>query len=169
MQRHDVASTLRRRCINVMCLLGLKILSSVRPSVTSYKIYASVFEEATADYMTPNCHSVSCFEEFSGIALRRVHYENMPIQIKWKFYHHKLKIFRLKKFWYFSYFCSKRRGGSNEYPQSMFWAGIRKIMHTPVNPSVTIQKWGLRGSELYYIGMFSWWSSTVLAIWAKTK
>ena len=29
------------------------------------------------------------------------------------------------------------RGGSNEYPQSMFWAEI-KIMHTPVNPSFTI-------------------------------
>ena len=31
-----------------------------------------------------------------------------------------------------------RRGGSNEYPQSMFWAEIRKIMNTPVNPSCTI-------------------------------
>ena len=31
-----------------------------------------------------------------------------------------------------------RRGGSNEYPQSMFWAEIRKIMFTPVNPSFTI-------------------------------
>ena len=31
-----------------------------------------------------------------------------------------------------------RRGGSNEYPQSTFWAEIRKIMHTPVNPSFTI-------------------------------
>ena len=29
-----------------------------------------------------------------------------------------------------------RRGGSNEYPQSMFFSKIRKIMHTPVNPSV---------------------------------
>ena len=27
-------------------------------------------------------------------------------------------------------------GSSNEYPQSMFWAGIRKIMYTPVNPSL---------------------------------
>ena len=27
MQRHDVASTLRRRCIDVMCLLGLNILT----------------------------------------------------------------------------------------------------------------------------------------------
>ena len=31
-----------------------------------------------------------------------------------------------------------RRGGSNEYPQSMFRAEIRKIMYTPVNPSLTI-------------------------------
>ena len=31
-----------------------------------------------------------------------------------------------------------RRGGSNEYPQSMFWAEIRKIMNTPVNPSFTV-------------------------------
>ena len=31
-----------------------------------------------------------------------------------------------------------RRGGSNEYTQSMFLAEIRKIMYTPVNPSFTI-------------------------------
>ena len=31
-----------------------------------------------------------------------------------------------------------RQGGSNEYPQSMFWAEIRKIMYTPVNPSFTV-------------------------------
>ena len=31
-----------------------------------------------------------------------------------------------------------RRGGSNEYPQSMFYPVIRKIMYTPVNPSFTI-------------------------------
>ena len=31
-----------------------------------------------------------------------------------------------------------RRGGSNEYPQSMFWAEIGKIMYTPVKPSFTI-------------------------------
>ena len=41
------------------------------------------------------------------------------------------------------------RGGSNKYPQSMFLAEIRKIMYTPVNPSFTIQKWGLRGPKLY--------------------
>ena len=30
-----------------------------------------------------------------------------------------------------------RRGGSNEYPQSIFLAEIRKIMYTPVNSSFT--------------------------------
>ena len=30
------------------------------------------------------------------------------------------------------------RGGSNEYPQSMFRAEIGQIMYTPVNPSFTI-------------------------------
>ena len=31
-----------------------------------------------------------------------------------------------------------RRGGSNEYPQSMFLSRSKKIMYTPVNPSFTI-------------------------------
>ena len=30
-----------------------------------------------------------------------------------------------------------RRGGSNEYQQSMFWAEIRKLMYTHLNPSFT--------------------------------
>ena len=31
-----------------------------------------------------------------------------------------------------------RRGGSNEYPQSMFLSRNKKKMYTPVNPSFTI-------------------------------
>ena len=76
------------------------------------------------------------------------HYENTPIQIYGKFH--------LQKNWKFSAKNSDifhisaqnidcgysleppRRGGSNEYPQSMFYAVIRKIMYTPVNPSFTI-------------------------------
>ena len=40
-----------------------------------------------------------------------------------------------------------------------FWAEIRKIMYTPVNPSFTFYytKEGLRGWGQHYIGMFSWW------------
>ena len=60
----------------------------------------------------------------------------------------KKRKFSDKKFQYFSYFaqniecgCSlepPRQGGSNEYPQSMFWAEIWKLMSTPVNPNFTI-------------------------------
>ena len=57
----------------------------------------------------------------------------------------KIKIFQLKKFDIFLIFAQNidcgytleppRRGGSNEYPQSMFWSKISKIgipLHTPV-------------------------------------
>ena len=76
------------------------------------------------------------------------HYENTPIQIYWKFYHQKMAIFQIKKSDIFHISAQNidcgysleppRRGGSNEYPQSMFWAEITKIMYTPVNPSFTI-------------------------------
>ena len=59
------------------------------------------------------------------------HYENRPIQIHRKFHLQKLKNFRLKKSDIFHYITAQnidcgysleppRRGGSNEYPQSIF-------------------------------------------------
>ena len=76
------------------------------------------------------------------------HYENTPIQIYRKFYLQKLEIFQIKNADIFHISAQNmdcgysleppRRGGSNEYPQSIFWAEIRKIMYTPVNPSFTI-------------------------------
>ena len=41
-----------------------------------------------------------------------------------------------------------RRGGSNEYPQSMFWADIRNTMYTPVNPSFYYIKVGFKGVKI---------------------
>ena len=38
-----------------------------------------------------------------------------------------------------------RRGGSNEYPQSIFWSKKKKNRYTTANPSFAISKWGLRG------------------------
>ena len=75
------------------------------------------------------------------------HYESAPIQIYWKFHHQNWKfsnknsdIFHISaQNIYFGYTLEPhRRGGSNEYPESMFWADIRKLMYTPVNPSFTI-------------------------------
>ena len=102
------------------------------------------------------CLLALCFH-IAGCYLQ--HYENKPIQIYWKFYHQKMKIFSWKILIFFHISAHNidcwysleppHRGGSNKYPQSMFWAEIRKIMYTPVNPSFTIEKWGLRGSKLY--------------------
>ena len=63
------------------------------------------------------------------------HYENMRIQIYWKFYHQKWK-FSDKNSDIFNIFAQNidcgysleppRRGGSNEYPQSMFLSRNKK-------------------------------------------
>ena len=74
----------------------------------------------------------SFVKHLKWVPTQHVHYENMPIQIYWKFYNKKKGKFSDKKFWYVSYFCSKHRlwilvrTASNEYPQSIFWAEIRK-------------------------------------------
>ena len=77
-----------------------------------------------------------------------VHNENTPIQIYWKFYNHKRKNFQIKNVDIFHIPAQNidcgysleppRWGGSNEYPQSMFFNKIRRIMYSPVNPSFTI-------------------------------
>ena len=46
------------------------------------------------------------------------------------------------------YSLETRRGGSNEYPQSMFFNKIRKVIDTPVNPGFTIFKRGLKGVKI---------------------
>ena len=42
-----------------------------------------------------------------------------------------------------------QRGGSNEYPQSMFWSKNKKNRYTPAYPSFDIQKWGSWGYALH--------------------
>ena len=76
------------------------------------------------------------------------HYENTPIQIYRKISSPKTENFQIKIHDIIHVSAQNidcgysleppRIGGSNEYPQSKFWAEIRKIMYTPVNPSFTI-------------------------------
>ena len=42
-----------------------------------------------------------------------------------------------------------RRGGSNEYPQSVFWRKNKKNRYTPAYPSFAIKMWGSRGYTLH--------------------
>ena len=73
------------------------------------------------------------------------HYENLPMQYTEIF---ELENFQLKKFDLFLIFAINidcgytleppQRGGSNEYPQSMFWSTNKKNRYTPANPSFSI-------------------------------
>ena len=77
-----------------------------------------------------------------------IHYANMSVQYTAIFHGHKNDNFQMKFFDIFLIFAQNidcgytfeppQRGGSNEYPQSMFWSKNKKIMFTPVNPSFTI-------------------------------
>ena len=75
------------------------------------------------------------------------HYENMPIQIYRKNLPPKTENFQTKNAIFLisaqNIDCGyssepPRRGGSNEYPPSMFLSRNKKIMYTPVNPRFTI-------------------------------
>ena len=82
------------------------------------------------------------------------YHENKPIQIYRKF--HLQKLDKNSDIFHISAQKIDRRyplesphwGDSNEYPQSMF-SSKNKKMYSPVNPSFTIWKWGLRGWKLY--------------------
>ena len=82
------------------------------------------------------------------------HYEDTPIQIYWKFYHQKQK-----KIWYFFHMFARnidcgysldppRRGGSNEYPQSMFFSRNKKNNVYPCKPQFYYTKVGLKGVKI---------------------
>ena len=85
------------------------------------------------------------------------HYKNTAIQMYWKFYPKKNENFQIKNSDIFHISAQNidcgyslelpHQGGSNQYPQSMFWADIRKIMYIQVNP------------VFYYIEKMKFWHS----------
>ena len=76
------------------------------------------------------------------------HYENMPMQFTEIFLALKIKIFGCKILIFFLIFAQNidcgytleppRRGGSNEYPQSMFRSKNKKNRYTPAYPSFAV-------------------------------
>ena len=75
---------------------------------------------------------------------RHVHYENLPMQYIEIFFSHKNWKFQQTIFDIFLIFAQNIycgytleppcRGGSNEYPQSMFWSKNKKNRYTPAYP-----------------------------------
>ena len=61
-----------------------------------------------------------------------------------------------------------RRGGSNEYPQSMFWSKNKKNRYTPANPSFSLLKWGSMGYTFHrhaYPKIFTYFVEHVYVPW----
>ena len=86
------------------------------------------------------------------------HYENTPIQIHWKFYHKKMAIFQIKNSNIFHISAQNidcgysleppRRGGSNEYPQSIFLSRNNKNNVYPCKPQFYYIKVGFKGVKI---------------------
>ena len=82
------------------------------------------------------------------VFLKINHYQNLPMQYTKIFFSSKIENFHQKKFDIFLIFAQNidcgykleppRRGGSNEYPQSMFWSKNKKNRYTPAYPSIAI-------------------------------
>ena len=85
------------------------------------------------------------------------HYGNTPIQINWKFHHQKTESFQIKILIFFHISAQNidfgytseppRRGGSNEYPQSMFLSENEKNNVYPCKPQFCYIKVGGGGAE----------------------
>ena len=87
-----------------------------------------------------------------------VHYENTPIQIFRKFHLQKTENFQIKNFDIFHNSSQNidrgysleppRRGGSNEYPQSMFLSRNKKNNVYPCKPQFYYTKVGFEGVKI---------------------
>ena len=87
-----------------------------------------------------------------------LHYENMPIQIYWKINHRKIENFQTKTLNIFHISAQNidcgysleppRRGGSNEYPQSMFLSRNKKNNVYPCKPQFYYIKVGFKGVKI---------------------
>ena len=86
------------------------------------------------------------------------HYENTPIQIHWNFYYQKMAIFQIKNSDIFYISAQNmdcgysleppRRGGSNEYPQSMFLSRNKKNNVYPCKPQFYYIKVWFKGVNI---------------------
>ena len=93
------------------------------------------------------------------------HYENIPIQYTENFTMTKNENFQIKNSDIFNISVQNidcwnsleppRRGGSDEYPQSMFLSRNKGNNVHPCKPQFYYVKVGLKGGQ-NYIGMFSW-------------
>ena len=161
-------SMLNWRCFKVVCRLGCKLLSPRWGSEGRLLCFRWIFDVCAVrcglfthpiGVIGRLCYLITFHPEHHF-----THYENTPIQIYWKFYHQKMAIFQIKKSDIFHMSAQNidcgysleppRRGGSNQYPQSMFLSRNKKNNVYPCKPQFYYIKVVKGGQN--YIGMFSW-------------
>ena len=108
-------------------------------------------------YVRVHCSEGHSFQKHKW-SYPRQHYENTPIQILWKFYTKKNKKNSDKYSDIFHNSAQKidcrysleppRRGGSNEYPQSMFLSRNKKNNVYPCKPQFYDIKVGFKGVNI---------------------
>ena len=114
-----------------------------------------------------NNYIMSCFHKCSSSQIQlnlnlygRHHYENTPFKKYWEFYHQKNENFQMKNSGSFHVSAPNidcwhlleppRRGGSTEYPQSIFWSRNKKTKVHPCKPQFYCIKVGLKGIKTIY-------------------
>ena len=92
--------------------------------------------------------NIGFYGELTKFIFQLSHYANTPMQYTVIFHGCKIVHFQMKFFNVILIFAQNidcgytleppQRGGSNEYPQSMFWSKNKKNMYTRVNPTFYI-------------------------------
>ena len=105
-------------------------------------MYASFNKEKLTKSLLDDSHVTSTRPYVPYLQKYQSHYENTPMQYIENFFGCKNEDFHWKNFDFFLIFaqnidCGYRRGGSNEYPQSMFCSKNKKNRCTPAYPSFT--------------------------------
>ena len=104
------------------------------------------------------CSMIMAFPGYLHLGFLEHHCENTPIQIYLKFYHQKWKFSDKKNSDIFHISAQNtdcgysleppRRGGSNEYPQSMFLSSNKKNNVYPYKPQLCYIKVGFKGVKI---------------------
>ena len=111
------------------------------------------FNRKFSDNLFLHYHLIKAFQNLNPMCNESqqnacIHYKNRPMQYIAKKFRCKNENFHWKTFDIFLIFAKNidcgytleppHRGGSNEYPQSMFWSKNKKNRYTPANPSFSI-------------------------------
>ena len=127
-----MVTILRRKLYHTVYLLGFSVDMCIQLNVTGYQLEVQQSERfQTHRYLSNPAHIFR-----SEAPKPKIHYENTPVQIYRKFHRQNTESFQIKHSDIFHISAQNiecgysleppRRGGSNEYPQSMFLSRNKK-------------------------------------------